>query len=89
MTRPWGKNQGPSQLLHGHDSWPLACVWRVSNFQFCGAAAWADTLPTPASAGHQWTIPTSRGHSESYFSQWEPLFAMSVGTLRSQSAPYW
>ena len=42
-----------------------------------------NTLPTHVGASHQWTIPTSMGHFRSYFSQWEPLVATSVGTLRS------
>ena len=42
-----------------------------------------DTHPTPAGAGQQRTIPTSMGHFQSYFTQWEPLVATSASTLRS------
>ena len=42
-----------------------------------------NTLPTHVGVGHQWMESTSRGHFQSYFSQWEPLVATSVGTLHS------
>ena len=44
------------------------------------------TLPTHASAGHQWTILIIRGHFWSYFSQWELLVATNVCTLCSTVA---
>ena len=44
---------------------------------------WSNSPPTLTGAGHQWTTPTSRGHFQSWFSQWEPLVATHIGTHHS------
>jgi hypothetical protein len=38
---------------------------------------------TLTGVGHQWTIPTTMGHFKNWFSQWEPMVVISVGTQRS------
>jgi hypothetical protein len=88
----YGPKLGPCQILEPLSFNNPSYLRKVSRpkatnqegFYYTRFGQYANSPPTFTGVGHQWTI--SRGHCKNWFSQWEPLVAITADTHRSLMA---